>query len=257
MWADEFSGTTVLVTGGGSGIGAETASAFAGAGATVIVSGRRQTPLDETVRSISEAGGTAFALTADMGVTSDVVDLFGRIEAQHGGPDILINNAGLGASGATATDITEEEFDAVFAVNAKGVWLGMREAIPRMIARGGGCIVNVSSKNGIVGGPGSIAYTGAKHAVVGLTRAAAIDHGRQGVRINAICPAAHESEMALAFRDRFTPEEWEARMATAYPATGRMGRLDEVAGAILFLCSPAASNIHGIALPVDGGFTAI
>lgn len=256
MWGDQFSGRTVVVTGGGSGIGREAATTFARCGANVVVAGRTEATLAQTVSAIEAEGGRALAARADMAAAADVERLMRTAVEAFGALHILVNNAGVGTTGKPLCDIDEAEFDAIFAVDARGVWLGMKYAIPQIVAAGGGAIVNVASKSGIAGAPNNFDYTGAKHAVVGMTKSAAIDYGRKGVRINCICPAAHETEMAIRFRDTFEPAAWEARMAAMYPATGRMGTLAEAVGPILFLCSAAASNVHGIALPVDGGFTA-
>ncbi len=251
-----FEGKTVVVTGGGSGIGRETALQFARCGAMVVLAGRTIARLEETVAAISAEGGEALAVEADMAKADDVERLMKTAVERFGSLHILINNAGLGTVGKPLCDVSNEEFDAVFVVNARGVFLGMKYAIPHIIEAGGGSIVNLSSKAGLRGAPNNFEYTGAKHAVIGMTKSAAIDYGRRGVRINCICPAAHESDMALAFKATFEPDAWDARMAALYPSTGRMGSLAEAAAPILFLCSPAASNIHGIALPIDGGFTA-
>jgi NAD(P)-dependent dehydrogenase (short-subunit alcohol dehydrogenase family) len=140
--------------------------------------------------------------------------------------------------------------------NVKGVGLGMKYARPMMIAAGGGCIVNTASTLGLVGQRYSGPYAGSKHAVMGLTKSAAIEYGQQGVRINAVCPGGIETPIAENFRKSMSPEEWRKRNEAAFPATARYGKAEEIANAVLFLCSDAATNIHGIGLPVDGAYTA-
>jgi len=251
-----FIDQVALVTGGGSGFGRATALAFAAEGARVVVSGRSRDKLDETVRQVREQGGQAVAVAGDVSVAADVqrmaqacVDSFGRL-------DHLINNAGVLGQGRRLCDIDEETYDRTMAVDAKGVWLGMKYAIPLMLRNGGGTIVNVASNLGLFASRGSFDYVAAKHAVVGMTKAAAMDYGREGIRVNAICPAAHATEMSVEYQKRWDPAKWQARLEAMYPATARMGTVREAVDVMLFLCSPAASNIHGVALPVDGGFSA-
>lgn len=177
-------------------------------------------------------------------------DHFGRL-------DYVFNNAGLsGFTGTRMAEMDETTFDALLRVNVKGVWLGMKYAIPAMVAGGGGCIVNTASTLGLVGQSLSGPYSGTKHAVIGLTRTAALEYGLDGIRVNAVCPGGIETPITLDFKNTFSEEEWTRRNAASYPATARYGRPEEVAGVVLFLCSDAASNIHGAAIPVDGAYTA-
>jgi NAD(P)-dependent dehydrogenase (short-subunit alcohol dehydrogenase family) len=153
-------------------------------------------------------------------------------------------------------DMDEATFDALIRVNVKGVWLGMKFVIPAMIEEGGGCIVNTASTLGLVGQKLSGRYSGSKHAVIGMTRTAALEYGLDGIRVNAVCPGGIETPITLDFKNTFSDEEWSRRNAAAYPATARYGRPEEIAAVVLFLCSDAASNIHGAAIPVDGAYTA-
>ncbi|MDR5777320.1 MULTISPECIES: SDR family oxidoreductase [unclassified Caballeronia] len=250
-----FNGQVALVTGGGSGFGRAAAEAFAVEGARVVVTGRTPAKLEETVSRIRSAGGEALAVVGDVSVAADAqrmaqacVDTFGRL-------DHLVNSAGVLGKGCRLCDLEEEAYERTMAVDAKGVWLCMKYAIPQMLRTGGGTIVNVSSNQGLFANRGNFEYVAAKHAVVGMTKAAAMDYGRDGIRVNGICPAAHATEMALAYASRLDPLAWQARLDAMYPATGRLGEVREAVDVILFLCSPAASNIHGVCIPVDGGFS--
>ncbi|MGE0387998.1 MAG: glucose 1-dehydrogenase [Gammaproteobacteria bacterium] len=256
MQAKQFQGKVVLITGAGAGLGKQAAIAFARQGARVATCGRTASTLEETARLVRAEGAETLFEIADVSRATDVERTVARTVDRFGRLDILINNAGVLGQGQRLVDIQEAEYDRVMSIDAKGVWLGMKYAIPAMLRTGGGCIVNLSSNHGLVGTRSNFAYVAAKHAVTGMTKAAAIDYGREGIRVNAVCPAAHETEMAVEFWSRFSDAEKRARFETFYPATGRIGKVEEVIGVILFLCSDAASNIHGVALPVDGGFTA-
>jgi NAD(P)-dependent dehydrogenase (short-subunit alcohol dehydrogenase family) len=255
--AGQFTGRAAIVTGAGSGIGWAIALALAAQGAAVVVADIDPDAGGQAVAAIEAAGGRAALAVTDVGdgaqvaaMVSTALDRFGRL-------DILCNNAGVsGFNGGRLADIDEEHFDAVVRVNLKGVWLGMRHAIPVMVAAGGGCIVNTASTLGLVGLARSGTYSATKHGVVGLTKSAAIEYGLDGVRVNAVCPGGIETPIQGPFRATFTAEEWRARTERSYPATARYGNPEEVAAAVVFLCSDAASNIHGIALAVDGGYTA-
>ena len=185
-------------------------------------------------------GGSGFGRARMADAT---VDAFGRL-------DCLINNAGIMGQGKRLCDLDEESYDRVFAVDAKGVWLCMKYAIPHLLRNGGGAIVNVSSNQGLFANRANFEYVGAKHAVVGMTKAAAMDYGRDGIRVNGICPAAHDTEMTIAYSSRMPAAQWQARLDSMYPATGRIGLVREVTDVILFLCSEAASNIHGVSMPL-------
>jgi NAD(P)-dependent dehydrogenase (short-subunit alcohol dehydrogenase family) len=250
-------GRIAVITGGGGGIGRATAEAFAREGAAVLVADKDNESMHETIRRVRDAGGEANGIVTDVSVASDVQAMVRQATEQHGRLDFLFNNAGIsGFSNRPMAEMDEATFDKLLAVNIKGVWLGMKYAIPVMIAQGGGVIVNTASTLGLVGQRLSGPFSATKHAVLGLTKTAAIEYGMRNVRVNAVCPGGIETPIAAKFKDTFTPDAWRERNEACYPATGRYGKPEEIAAAVLFLCSEAASNIHGIALPVDGGYTA-
>jgi NAD(P)-dependent dehydrogenase (short-subunit alcohol dehydrogenase family) len=254
---NEFSGRVAIVTGGGGGIGGATAQAFSRAGAAVVVADIDETKAEALADAIGREGGQASSVQTDVGDASQVEAMVKAAQDRFGRVDYLFNNAGLsGFTGERMADMDEATFDSVLRVNLKGVWLGMKFAIPAMIAGGGGCIVNTASTLGLVGQRLSGPYSGTKHAVIGLTRTAALEYGMDGIRVNAVCPGGIETPITLDFKSTFSEEEWTRRNAAAYPATARYGRPGEIATVVLFLCSDAASNIHGAAIPVDGGYTA-
>jgi NAD(P)-dependent dehydrogenase (short-subunit alcohol dehydrogenase family) len=253
--AGRFQGKVALVTGAGNGIGAGTAEAFAREGAKVVCSNRTMESVTAVVAGIVAAGGDAAAVQCNVAKAPEVEAAVDFTEKRYGRLDILVNNAGIGSMGKRLIDTSEKDFDRIFAVNARGAWLGMKYGIPAIIRAGGGCVVNVASKDGLAGLALNGAYGGSKHAAVGLTKVASLEHAKDGVRINAVCPAGVKTRMVQGMIDQYTPEEWDARLAEKYPS-GRIATVEEVAETILFLCSPAAANIHGIALPIDGGFLA-
>lgn len=241
-----------LVTGGTSGIGRATAIAFAQAGAKVVLSGRRETEGAAVVAEIKAAGGDARFIRADVAVEADVKNLVEQTVAAHGRLDIAFNNAGIEWLGPI-TDASEADYRRVFDTNVWGVLASMKHEIPAMLKNGGGAIVNTSSVAGHVGMAGASIYIAAKHAIEGLTKTAALEVARQGIRVNAVAPAAIETAMI----DRFVGTEADPRnaIAAAHPI-GRMGRSQEIADVVLFLSSDAASFITGESVKVDGGWTA-
>ena len=250
----EFEGKVALVTGGGSGIGRATALAFAREGAQVVIGNRNVERGEETVSMIREAGGTASFQRTDVVVAADVEALVEHAVKTCGLLDIAFNNAGIeGDVKPTLIDHTEANFDAVMEVNVKGVWLSMKYEIPQMLKTGGGAIVNCSSVAGVIGFPGIGIYSASKHAVIGLTKAAALEYSAQGIRVNAVNPAVIDTEMV----DRFTEAIGSSKeeLVPLHPI-GRIGRVEEVADAVLWLCSGRASFVTGHSLIVDGGFTA-
>ncbi len=253
----QFANKVAVVTGGASGLGRTAALAFARAGAAVAVADITADAAAETVKLIERDGGRALAVVADMGDGKQVENLVRQTTAAYGRLDFLFNNAGIsGFTEKLLADLDEELFDAVIRVNLKGVWLGMKHAIPAMLKNGGGCIVNTASTLGWVGLKNVGPYVASKHAVIGLTKTAAIEYGQQGIRVNAVCPGAVETPIQNKIRATMSADAWKQRIERLYPATGQLGRSEDIAGIVLFLCSDAASNIHGTAILADGGYIA-
>jgi NAD(P)-dependent dehydrogenase (short-subunit alcohol dehydrogenase family) len=246
-----FEGRAVLVTGGGAGIGRAACLLFAREGARVAVVDRDAAAARET----AELCGGAAALAADVAVPSEVDAAAAAVERGLGRVDVLFNCAGVELS-RTAHETTPEEWDRVFAVNLRGMFLVCRAVLPGMISRGSGAIVNVSSISGLLGWPASAAYCASKGGVIQLTRQMAVDYAPHGVRVNCICPGTTETPMiGRLFALEPDPAAARARVAGMHPL-GRFARPQEIAEAALFLASDEASFITGAALPVDGGYTA-
>ncbi|MFJ8861135.1 SDR family NAD(P)-dependent oxidoreductase [Streptomyces sp. NPDC102451] len=251
---DRFTGTTVLVTGAGSGLGRAIARAFAAEGASVVAAGRTAASLHETVGLIEAAGGTAAAVTADVTDSGQLRDLVRESVTRFGGLDIAVNNAGIFRGSGPVGEVGEEDWDAVMRTNLTGVWLAMKHEIAHMKENGGGVIVNVSSNLGAhLRVPGAAAYLTSKAGVSVLTRAAALDHIHQGIRINAVSPGASAAPMSL--RPGETEAERTERMKSENPL-GRVAEAEEVAAAVLYLASPAAGAVVGTDLVIDSGASA-
>jgi NAD(P)-dependent dehydrogenase (short-subunit alcohol dehydrogenase family) len=248
-----FTGKVVLVTGGTSGIGRATAEAFAAEGAKVVVSGRREPEGLAVVEGIRTAGGEATFVRADVSKEDDVRQLVATTVATYGRLDVAFNNAGVEWMGAL-TDATEADYRRVFDANVWGVQAAMKYEIPELLKAGGGAIVNTSSVAGHIGMAGVSVYVASKHAVEGLTKAAAMEYAKQGVRVTAVAPAAIATDMI----DRFVggPDTDQGKGLAAMHPVGRMGRSEEVAAAVLYLASDAAKFVTGVSLPVDGGWLA-
>jgi len=249
-----FENRVVLVTGGGSGIGHATALLFATRGARVVVTDIDQAAAEAVAAEIRDAGGEAAALRVDVASAADVERTVATATERFGGVDVSIHNAGMGGMDAATADHTEDVWRRVLDVNLTGVWLCMKHVIPAMLERGGGAIVNVASVAGLVGFPKHAAYAASKHGVVGLTRTAALEYGRQGIRINAVCPGFTRTPMVT---DQMLggSAEAEKQLASRVPL-GRLGTPDEIAGAIVYACSDEAGFMVGHALVLDGGIHA-
>ncbi|MFC7817239.1 SDR family NAD(P)-dependent oxidoreductase [Streptomyces sp. NPDC057367] len=251
---NRFTGKTALVTGAGSGLGRAIALAFAAEGASVVAAGRTAATLRETAGLIERAGGTAAAVTADVTDSGQLKNLVRESVVRFGGLHIAVNNAGILRGTVPVGEVSEEDWDAVLRTNVTGVWLAMKHQIAHMKDHGGGAIVNISSNLGAhLRIPNAAAYVTSKAAVSALTRAAALDHIHQGIRVNAVSPGASAAPMSLL------PGESEAdraeRVKTENPL-GRVAEAEEVAAAVLYLASPAAGAVVGADLVVDSGASA-
>lgn len=254
----DFAGKIALVTGGGNGIGRAASVGFAARGAKVVVVDRDNAAAEATAGIIGQKGGESLAVTADVTKAEDVrayvkatVDRFGRI-------DCFFNNAGIEGRVAPTAEYDEAVFDAVIGVNVKGVFLGLRHVLPQMIRQKSGAIVNTASVAGLVGTPGMPAYVASKHAVIGLTKTAAGEVARQGIRVNAVCPGPVDTRMIHDLEEQLSPGN-AASISQRYQAaqpTGRYTTTEEIANMVLFLCSDLASNTTGGQFVVDGGRTA-
>jgi len=250
--ARRFAGTVAFITGASSGIGRATAIAFAGEGADVVIADIDPDGNAETERQVGAHGGRVLAVSCDVTSSNDVAAALQRTVDTFGRLDYAFNNAGIEQPVAPLADIAEADFDRLLDVNVRSIFLCMKQQIPLMVAAGRGCIVNTSSGAGVVGIRGQAAYTASKHAVIGMSKAAALDYAAAGVRINAICPGIIETPMMNRFSGG-TPEGRER--VIAQEPIGRMGRPEEIASAVLWLCSDLGGFAIGHALVVDGGQT--
>ncbi|MEW6440852.1 MAG: SDR family oxidoreductase [bacterium] len=244
-------GKVALVTGAGSGIGRSAAELFARSGARVAVVDVDAKGGGETVRRIEAAGGKAVFIRTDVARVDEVRQMVARTVEAFGRLDCAFNNAGIEMGRPPLTEYSEESWDRLIAVNLTGVWLCMKYEITEMLRSGGGAIVNTASLAGLFGMPRHYGYVAAKHGVVGITKAAAIEYGPQKIRVNAVCPAMVNTPMT----EKFCDAETLKFLATMHPVQ-RIGEAWEIAEAAVWLCSDAASFITGVALPADGGFFA-
>ncbi len=250
----QLEGSVAVVTGGAAGIGRAAVLAFAEGGARVVFCDVKGERGDELAHAVERGGGQAVFVKADVSRATDVEKLVGQAVSAFGRIDCAFNNAGIEGHLATTADCSEDNFDRIIAVNLKGLWLCLRYEIQQMLRQsGGGAIVNMSSVAGLVGFPSLPAYVASKHGVVGLTKAAALEYAKSGIRVNAVCPGVIHTEMI----DRITGRDpaAEQQFVNLEPV-GRMGTPAEIAEAAVWLCSKAASFVTGHALAVDGGFVA-
>ncbi|MGH8353913.1 MAG: SDR family oxidoreductase [Pseudomonas sp.] len=249
-----FSGQVALVTGAANGIGRATAQAFAAEGLKVVVSDVDVAGAEGTVELIRAAGGEATFVRCDVTRDAEVKALMEGVVAAYGRLDYAFNNAGIEIEKGKLADGSEAEFDAIMGVNVKGVWLCMKHQLPLLLAQGGGAIVNTASVAGLGAAPKMSIYSASKHAVIGLTKSAAIEYAKKKIRVNAVCPAVIDTDM---FRRAYESDPKKGEFAAAMHPVGRIGKVEEIATAVLYLCCDGAAFTTGHALAVDGGATAI
>jgi len=250
--SETFSGQVVLVTGAAAGIGRATAQLFAARGSTVVVVDVAVEEGQRTVELIEQSGGTATFLRCDVSVAGDVEAMVKETVARYGRLDVAFNNAGTECEMAAISEATEEDWDRVISINLKGIWLCMKYEIPVMIRQGHGAIVNSSSVVGLLGQPNMASYVASKHGVVGLTRAAALECAASSIRVNAVCPAIVDTPMLRRYTGGDVQQA--AELTSQYP-TPRITQPEEVASAVLWLCSAGASYVNGHSLMIDGGLS--
>src|SRR5947209_16426127 len=234
-------------------MGLTTAEAFAQAGAAVVLADVNGTALRAATDDLTAAGHTVLGVTCDVSDERQVAAMVKRAVGEFGRLDMAFNNAGIMAPPTDAADEPAEQFDRIEAINLRGVWACMKHELRQMREQGSGAVVNNSSLGGLVGLPGRAAYHASKHGVIGLTRSAALEYAPRGIRINAICPGTIETPMVAAM---LANGELSMDDAIANQPIARLGQAGEMAAAVLWLCSPGASFVLGVALPVDGGYTA-
>jgi len=249
----DFSGQVAFVTGAGSGMGLATSQAFAQAGAAVVMADINPETLKAETETLSAAGHEVLGVECDVSDETSVADAVRAADDAFGRLDMAFNNAGIQVPPCDAADEPAEVFDRVNAINLRGVWACMKHELAQMRTQGSGAIVNCSSLGGLVGIPGRAAYHASKHGVLGLTGSASLEYAPRGIRINAVCPGAIATPMVTAMIDK---GELDADEAIANQPINRLGQPEEIAAAVLWLCSPGASFVIGVALPVDGGYTA-
>ncbi len=242
----KFSGQVALVTGAAAGIGRATAQAFAEQGLKVVLADLDETAGEAAAAAIRENGGEALFVRCDVTRDEQVRALLEQVVGRFGRLDYAFNNAGIEIEQGRLAEGSEAEFDAIMGVNVKGVWRCMKHQLPLMLAQGGGAGLGAAPKMSI--------YSASKHAVIGLTKSAAIEYAKKGIRVNAVCPAVIDTDM---FRRAYEADPRKAEFAAAMHPVGRIGKVEEIAAAVLYLCSDGAAFTTGHALAVDGGATAI
>ncbi|MBN1814000.1 MAG: SDR family oxidoreductase [Anaerolineae bacterium] len=251
---EQMAGKVALVTGGSSGIGRATALAFAHEGAKVVIASRTQETGEQVVRTIREMGGEAMWVKTDVTQAAQVESLVRETMDVYGRLDYAFNNAGSGGNGGWITEVQEKDWDETIAGYLKSVWLCMKYEIPAMLQVGAGAIVNTSSVDGQRGFPWDPVYSAAKHGVLGLTKSAAMQYADKGIRINAVCPGWIQTPPVEQMLQH-NPEA-ERGMLLHQPI-GRLGKPEEVAQAVVWLCSDRASLVLGVAMPIDGGYLVV
>ena len=254
----EFTGKVALITGGGGGIGRATAIAFAKAGAKVVVVDRDVAAGEATAGIVRQQGGEAKFVAADVTKSADVANYVKETVDAYGRIDCFFNNAGIEGGLAHTADYDEAMFDQVMGVNVKGVFLGLRHVLPQLLKQKAGAVVNTASVAGLVASPGMPAYVASKHAVIGLTKTAAGEVARSGIRVNAVCPGPIDTRMIHSLESMLDPND-PASVGSRYQQNipiGRYGTAEEIANLVIFLCSDLASNITGAQYVADGGRTA-
>ncbi|SFR90264.1 glucose 1-dehydrogenase [Sphingomonas jatrophae] len=247
----QYDGKVAFVTGAATGIGRETALAFAEAGARVAVVDWNAVAGEETCHAVAARGGEALFLRCDVAQTDQVADAVAKTVERFGRIDCAFNNAGVAARGVPVHEMSEADWDRTVGINLKGVWACLKYQCGQMLAQGGGAIVNTSSIMGVASGPGLAAYSGSKSGVIGLTKAVALDYARLGIRVNAVCPGGIGETGITSAAENLADM---AALAQATPM-GKLGEPRDIAEAVLWLCSPAAKFVTGQALVIDGGFT--
>ena len=246
-------GKVAIVTGGTSGIGRDTAVLFAKAGAKVVVAGRREAEGKETIDLIRAAGGDGLLVTTDVSRAADVRALVEKTVEKFGRLDVAFNNAGIEGSWSPIAEQSEEDWDSTIDINLKGVWLCLKYEIQQMLKQGGGgVIVNMASVAGFIGSAGAATYCASKHGVIALTKSAALETARNGIRVNVVCPAVIETPMG----ERLWGAPAAKKFALSLHPIGRFGTPQEIANAVLWMCSDGASFMTGQSLVLDGGFLA-